>query len=99
MADASRGHQFVMTPVVLHLRRDARIVAAPLSSDTVAQITWLLHKCRVQINAAIPAGLHAAVAQHMLTHEHECITRACPQARVWLSDLRPSPARYTALPA
>ena len=88
VADAE-GHGVVVP--IRGSRTAVRTAVAPLSGDTVAQIVWFLHKSQIQINSALPRRLHAAVAQHVAEHHmHECIARACGQARVWLREI-PTP--------
>ena len=101
VADAGGGRLSWAAPRQLRNLSVERIAVAPLSQDTVAQIIRLLHQSRVQISDRIPRGLHPAVMLHMETHEHECITRACPQARAWMAEYAPQQTidHATALPA
>lgn len=86
VVEASRDGPGHAVPIALRRLSAERSAVASLSDDTVAQIVRVFHKARIQINERIPCGLHAAVILHMTHHEHECITRACPQARQWMAD-------------
>ena len=60
-------------------------VVVSLSEDTVAQTVWFREDYQIQISDAIPVGLRAAVARHMVEHHvQECCTRSCAMARTWM---------------
>lgn len=65
-----------------------RTAVVPLDHGTVAQIVWLLGESQIQIAESIPPGRRAVVLRHWedVQHQHECCTRACPQARLWVSE-------------
>ena len=72
-------------PSPIHvLSETERIVAVPLSVDTVAQIVRLLDEHLIQVADTLPCGLYAAIARHTVErHAYECTTRNCAQARIW----------------
>lgn len=75
-----------------------RIAAASLDWGTAAQIVRLLDEFEVQVSDAIPPGLHAAVARHVLEiHLGECYVRSCRQAREWLPEAPALPGRASLL--
>jgi hypothetical protein len=69
------------------LPRAERIAVVPLSSDTVAQIVWLLGEHQIQVAQWMPRGMQAAAARHLTeAHLQECCARSCGQARDWVAE-------------
>jgi hypothetical protein len=66
-----------------------------LDSSTAAQYVGLGldDTYRIQVNAAIPVGLRAAVARHLVeAHREDCTTVYCETARAWLGEACPATA-------
>ena len=64
-----------------------RIAIVPLDEGTVAQYVRYHGVNLIQLSDAIPPGRRAAIARHVVDeHQHECCTRACPDARVWVRE-------------
>ena len=75
-------------------RAASRIQVVPLDAGTAAQLVTLpmeyADAYRVQVAEAIPLGLRAAVARHLIEyHSSECCTRTCAMARCWLPVKQP----------
>ncbi len=87
---------------VLRTSMDADCTAvALLSSDTVAQIVWLLGESQIQVADTVPRIMRHAVARHLQSeHMKACRWHSCAQARIWLgSDAWRAPPIRASLPA
>lgn len=89
--NAGRGSQVLPCPGD---RAASRIQVVSLAAGTAAQLVTLpleyADAYRVQVAEAIPLGLRAAVARHLIEfHLSECCTRSCAQARCWLPVQQP----------
>mgnify|MGYP000952695780 CR=1 FL=1 len=86
-----------MRPRSLTRRLDAVwIDAQPLDAGTVAQYVHLGlgDAYRIQVNAALPPGLHAAAVRHLIeAHQRDCTTVYCERARDWLGEAKPATAQ------
>lgn len=95
VTDAAGEKQGRGAPTFLRDPSAERIAVVSLSSDTVAQTVWMLHKHRVQIASWLPWHLRAEVAaHHAATHLHECTGATCAQARQWIAQAGARQTRY-----